>query len=201
MNENEELFGEDRLRDVAEKNYFAHPRALVNSVRHAVSGFVGEAERSDDITMLALEYGVPPEVTASLVVPARLDELTTVNEFIHTELDRRLCPKRAQNQLDIAVEELFVNVAHYAYPDATPESPGSVRVSYTYSAEPPSVTIDIIDDGVPYDPLAKPDAVTPLEIEDVPIGGLGILMAKRSVDEMRYERVDGSNVVTIVKRW
>ena len=201
MNENEELFGEDRLRDVAEKNYFAHPRALVNSVRHAVSGFVGEAERSDDITMLALEYGVPPEVTASLVVPARLDELTTVNEFIHTELDRRLCPKRTQNQLDIAVEELFVNVAHYAYPDATPESPGSVRVSYTYSAEPPSVTIDIIDDGVPYDPLAKPDAVTPLEIEDVPIGGLGILMAKRSVDEMRYERVDGSNVVTIVKRW
>ena len=201
MNESEELFGESRLEDVAKAGFDAHPRALVNAVRREVSSFAGNAEQSDDITMLALEVGVPPEVTASLVVPAAVDELTRVNEFIHTELDRRLCPKRAQNQIDIAVEELFVNVAHYAYPDATPESPGSVRVSYTYSAEPPSVTIDIIDDGIPYDPLAKPDAVTPLEIEDVPIGGLGILMAKRSVDEMRYERVDGSNVVTIVKRW
>ena len=61
--------------------------------------------------------------------------------------------------------------------------------------------VQIADDGIPYNPLAKPDAVTPDDIMDVPIGGLGILMAKRSVDEMRYERIDGSNVVTIVKKW
>lgn len=103
--------------------------------------------------------------------------------------------------LDIALEELFVNVAHYAYPDATPDRPGEVRVSYTYSAEPPSITVEIEDEGIPFDPLSRPDAVTPTSIEDVPIGGLGILMAKRSVDEMRYERTDGTNVVTITKRW
>ena len=108
---------------------------------------------------------------------------------------------RAQRQLDIALEELFVNVAHYAYPDATPDRPGEVRVSYTYSAEPPSITVEIEDEGIPFDPLSRPDAVTPTSIEDVPIGGLGILMAKRSVDEMRYERTDGTNVVTITKRW
>ena len=124
-----------------------------------------------------------------------------MNEFLHAELERRLCPKRAQNQLDIAVEELFVNVCHYAYPDATPEEPGTVRVQRTYSAEPQSIVVDIIDEGIPYDPLAKPDAVTPTDIADVPIGGLGILMAKRSVDEMRYERVNNCNVVTIVKAW
>lgn len=95
----------------------------------------------------------------------------------------------------------FVNVAHYAYPDATPDRPGEVRVSYTYSAEPPSITVEIEDEGIPFDPLSRPDAVTPTSIEDVPIGGLGILMAKRSVDEMRYERTDGTNVVTITKRW
>lgn len=74
-------------------------------------------------------------------------------------------------------------------------------VSYTYSAEPPSITVEIEDEGIPFDPLSRPDAVTPTSIEDVPIGGLGILMAKRSVDEMRYERTDGANVVTITKRW
>lgn len=74
-------------------------------------------------------------------------------------------------------------------------------VSCTYSAEPPSITVEIEDEGIPFDPLSRPDAVTPTSIEDVPIGGLGILMAKRSVDEMRYERPDGANVVTIAKRW
>ena len=144
---------------------------------------------------------MPPEITATLTVDAKPSELPRVNEFIHTELDRRLCPLRAQSQIDIAVEELFVNVCHYAYPEATPDNPGKVRVSYTYSAEPPSVRIDIADEGIPYNPLAKPDAVTPDDIMEVPIGGLGILMAKRSVNEMRYEREGSSNIVTVIKKW
>ena len=201
MDVDDRQYGEQRLEELATESYPLHPRELIETVRRSVAEYTVGAEQSDDITILALEVGVPPEITATLTVPANVAELPHVNEFIHTELDRRLCPLRTQNQLDIAVEELFVNVAHYAYPDATPEDPGSVRISYTYSAEPPSITVDIADDGIPYDPLAKPDAVTPDDIMDVPIGGLGILMAKRSVDEMRYERIDGSNVVTIVKKW
>ncbi|MBP3866586.1 MAG: SpoIIE family protein phosphatase, partial [Eggerthellaceae bacterium] len=201
MDTRNEQYGENRLKAIADENYPMHPRELVKTVRSDVAAFAGEAEQSDDITILALEVGVPPEITATLVIPADVKELPQVNEFIHDELDRRLCPMRAQNQLDIAVEELFVNVAHYAYPEATPDNPGMARVSYTYSADPPSITVDIADDGIPYNPLAKPDAVTPDDIMEVPIGGLGILMAKRSVDEMRYARVDGSNIVTIVKKW
>ena len=195
------LYGEERLEQLVNENYFLHPRRLVQAVHRDVSVHARGAEQSDDITILALEVGVPPELTATLVVPADVDELPRVNAFIHNELDRRLCPVRVQNQLDIAVEELFVNVAHYAYPDATPENPGEARVSYTYSADPPSICVDIADDGIPYNPLEKPDAVTPDNIIDVPIGGLGILMAKRSVDEMSYKRVDTSNVVSIVKKW
>ena len=201
MNAAGELYGEDRLREIATEHFVLHPRALINAVHHDVAKHAAGAEQSDDITMLAMEIGVPPEVTATLIVPASVDELPHVNEFIHTELDRRMCPLRAQHQLDIAVEELFVNVAHYAYPDATPDNPGIARVSYTYSADPPSVRVDIADDGIPYDPLAKPDAVTPDNIMEVPIGGLGILMAKRSVDEMTYERLGGSNIVSIIKKW
>ena len=201
MDTGQVLYGEDRLMQVAQENFAVHPRELVEAVRRDVARYAQGAEQSDDITIMALEVGVPPEVTATLVVPARLDQFERVTEFIHTELDRRFCPKRAQNQLDIAFEELFVNVASYAYPDATEEDPGTVRVSYTYSAEPPSVIVTIADDGVPYDPLAKPDAVTPSDSMDVPIGGLGILMAKKSVDDMSYQYRDGSNVVTITKKW
>jgi len=201
MDEDGDLYGEQRLEELVKSNFTLHPRRLVDAVRRSVSLHAQGAEQSDDITILSLEVGVPPELTATITVPADVGELPTVNEFIHTELDRRLCPKRTQNQLDIAVEELFVNVAHYAYPDATDENPGTARISYTYNADPPSVQVDIADDGIPYNPLAKPDAVTPDDIADVPIGGLGILMAKRSVDDMTYERIDGSNVVTIIKKW
>ena len=198
---NECLYGEERLLAVAEESYRMHPRELIERVRASVAAYAEGAEQSDDITILALEVGVPPEVTATLEVLARVEELDRVNAFLHAELDRRLCPQRVQNQLDIAVEELFVNVCRYAYPGATSDEPGGVRIQRTYNADPPSVTVDIIDAGIPYDPLAKPDAVTPSNIEDVPIGGLGILMAKKCTDEMRYERTDGCNIVTIVKKW
>lgn len=139
-----------------------------------------------------------------LTVSADVTELPRVNEFLHAELDQRQCPARAQMQLDIAVEELFVNVCHYAYTDAPEGANRRVRITQAYSTEPPSITVEVIDSGTPYDPLAKPDAAGVDEynsIADVPIGGLGILMAKRSIDEMRYARVNGENVVTLVKKW
>ena len=201
LNEAREFYGEDRLEALVAKVQTLFPHDLVQAVLADVAAYAGEAEQSDDITILALKFGVPPEVTAKLTVPAVDAELDHVNDFIHTELDQRRCPKRAQNQLDIAVEELFVNIAHYAYPEATAENPGMARISCTYSTTPPSVTVELADDGIPFDPLAKPDAVLSDNIEEINIGGLGILMAKKSVDEITYERRDESNVVTIVKKW
>ena len=197
----EEQYGEDRLEELAQSDCTLHPRMLVDVVRNDVARFTKGAEQSDDITILALEVGVPPELTATLAVPAKLEELERVTAFIHSELDRRLCPLRAQNQIDIAVEELFVNVVNYAYADMPGQRENMVRVSYTYTTDPPSIKIDFVDEGVAFNPLAKPDTVTPSDIMDVPVGGLGILMTKRSVDEMTYERVDDTNVVSIVKRW
>ena len=136
-----------------------------------------------------------------MVLDADDKQLVHVFNFINEELKRRHAPKSVFNPLAIAAEELFVNVCHYAYPDATSENPGEVRVSYEYSPNPTSLTVTISDDGVPYDPLAKPDPVMHDNIADVPIGGLGIFMTKKSVDEISYERAEGSNVVTFVKRW
>ena len=200
----EEQYGEDRLMRLAQDCFAMHPRELVDRLAKSVATHALGAEQSDDITILALEVGVPPEEKVSLTVSADVSELENVFEFLHTELDRRLCPVRSQNQLDIAVEELFVNSCHYAYEGADESVERCVRITYSYSAEPRSLSVEIIDDGKPFDPLAKPDAAKVDEyanVLDVPIGGLGILMAKKNVDKMRYERVGDSNVVTLVKCW
>ena len=148
------------------------------------------------------KMGVPAEEKAVLTVPADTAELPRVNEFLHAGLDRHSCPAHVKGQLDIAVEELFVNVCRYAYEGAGADVARTALVTQAFDVDPPSVTVEIIDSGTPFDPLAKPDAATADSFEsvaDIPIGGLGILMAKQSVDEMRYDRVDGRNVVTLVK--
>ena len=195
------FFGDDRLIETLERFTGMNARSVSVGVRRAITDFTKDAEQSDDITMVSLRYGVPPEKRAIMVLPADVSQLIHVQNFIHEELRRRGAPKAVYSPLDIAAEELFVNVCHYAYPDDTPEDRGEVRIEFEYEASPPSLTVSISDDGVPYDPLAYPEAVTPDDIEAVPIGGLGILMARRSVDDMVYERAGESNVVTFRKGW
>jgi anti-sigma regulatory factor (Ser/Thr protein kinase) len=196
-----QLFGEERLEENLRLLTDMNPRSLCLGIRRVLGDFALGAVQSDDITMLALKYGVPPEKRALMLLPAETGQLVHLCGFIHEELHRRHAPKSVFNAIDIAAEELFANVCHYAYPDAAPDEPGEARIEFEYEASPPTLTVTISDDGVPYNPLEKPDAVTPDDIRDVPIGGLGILMAKRSVDGMRYERVDGSNVLTFRKSW
>ena len=195
------FFGEERLMETLDRYVGMNARSVSVGVRRAITDFTLDAEQSDDITMLSLRYGVPPEKRAIMVLPADVHQLIHVQNFIHEELRRRGAPKSVYGPLDIAAEELFVNVCHYAYPDATSDDPGEVRIEFEYEASPPALTVTIADDGVPYDPLAYPEAQTPDDIAAVPIGGLGILMARRSVDEMAYEHVEGSNVLTFRKGW
>ena len=201
MDVNGTLFGEDQLLETLERYVGLNARSMSVGVRRAITDFTLDAEQSDDITMLTMRYGVPPEKRAVMVLPADVSQLIHVCNFIHEELHRRGAPASVYNPLDIAAEELFVNVCHYAYPDDTEENPGEVRIGFEYESNPPALTVTISDDGIPYNPLAKPDAVTPDDIADVPIGGLGILMAKNSVDDMQYERVDGTNILTFRKGW
>ena len=98
-------------------------------------------------------------------------------------------------QVDVAVEELFVNIAHYAYAPDT----GSATIRVAPRQDPKGVAITFVDRGVPYDPLAKEDPDVTLSAEERQIGGLGIYMVKKSMDDMQYEYRDGQNVLTIVK--
>ena len=130
-----------------------------------------------------------------ITVKAVDEELNNVIAFVTEQLEAFDCPMKVQTQIEVAVEELFVNIAHYAY---SPEI-GHATVRVTVSNEPLSVEITFIDNGVPYDPLAKPDPDVTLSAEERKIGGLGIYMVKKSMDDIQYEYKDGRNILTIKK--
>ena len=129
-----------------------------------------------------------------LTIEAKVDNLNEVTLFVDEILEASDCSMKAQMQIDIAVEELFVNVAHYAYGD------GVGMVTIRVSVEDSKAVITFIDGGVPYDPLAKPDPDVTLSAQERAIGGLGIFMVKKSMDKMEYEYTDGKNVLTITKK-
>ena len=104
-------------------------------------------------------------------------------------------PPKAMMQINVSVEEIFVNIAHYAYSDKTGEAVIEVEID----DEPKTVTITFIDRGVKYDPLAKPDPDVTLSVKDRQIGGLGTFMTKKFMDELSYEYLDGQNVFAMKK--
>lgn len=131
-----------------------------------------------------------------LTVEARTEELDRVLAFLDERLEAMDCPMKTQMQIDIAAEELFVNIAHYAYAPAI----GQATIRFRALDAPPAAEITFVDSGIPYNPLAKPDPDVTLSSDERPIGGLGIYMVKKSMDEVRYQHTDGQNVLTIVKR-
>ena len=130
-----------------------------------------------------------------LTVPATLEELETVQDFIEGELETYGCPMKTMLQVSVAVEEIYVNIAHYAY---HPEI-GEATIRCAVGGDPLQVTIQFLDSGKPFDPLAKPDADITLSAEERQIGGLGILMVKKTMDDVVYEYKDGCNVLTLKK--
>ena len=130
-----------------------------------------------------------------LTLAATVENIETVTEFVNAQLEMLDCPIKAQMQIDIAIDELFGNIAHYAY---TPEV-GNATVRVEVSEAPLAVIITFIDNGIPYDPLAKDDPDITLSAEKREIGGLGIYMVKKSMDEITYEYKDGQNILTIKK--
>lgn len=130
-----------------------------------------------------------------LTIPATVENIEKVTEFVNSQLEEINCPIKAKMQIDIAIDELFGNIAHYAYKPET--GPATVRVEVTEA--PISVIVTFIDHGIPYDPLKKDDPDVTLSSEERAIGGLGIFMVKKTMDEITYEYKDGQNILSIRK--
>lgn len=226
----EELYGSDRM--VAALNTAAGetPEKTLAAVQRDVDAFVGDAPQFDDLTMLCLHYrgteesvdGVT-EMTgesetalldapiAELTLDATLENLAQVMAFAEQNMEALDVPMKAQMQINIAVDEIFSNIANYAYGTEIGQVTVQMctlqkteRAEDQNASEPDNtgaIILTFIDRGVPYDPLAKEDPDTTLSLEEREIGGLGIFMVKKSMDEMTYEYKDGQNILRIRKNY
>jgi len=209
MNPHLELFSEERLVAALNNNKDATCRELLHAVKNEVDNFCGGAEQADDITMLALKIGGPQETESrhgqessvdnaeddkmkELRLEAKSENLDTVMDFVNGELEKCGYPVELQNEIDMAVEEIFINIANYAY---SPESgEAAVFISTT-----DKTILKFEDTGRPYNPLlhSGPDLEKPLSERE--IGGLGIFLVKKIMDTVEYCRVDNKNILIMTK--
>ncbi len=191
-NSADELYGEERLRNALNSREFATMEELCEFIKADVDTFVGEADQFDDITMVAIKYVGIPSIT---IDEAEISDVQTVTEFIESELEKINCPMKAVMQINIAIDELFSNIVKYGYPDKK----GSVTVKFIHHSDPKSVFIRFEDDGIPYNPLTKEDPDVTLSADERDIGGLGVFVVKKTMDDMRYKYENGKNILTIKK--
>ena len=131
-----------------------------------------------------------------LTIKAVIENLPAVTAFLDEILEGADCSMKAQMQLDVAMDELFGNIARYAY--APGEGDATVRVSVDADARVAEVTL--IDSGIPFNPLEASQPDTAASAEDRPIGGLGIFLVRKTMDDVSYVRDGDRNVLTLRKK-
>lgn len=195
------FYGEKRLIDALNQPFYGEMAKLDENVSSSIAEFSGKAEQFDDITMLSLKYNGSKESGKArsemneLKVKADVSELDRVLSFADSILESMDCSMKSQMQIDVAIEEIFVNIAHYAYPSGD----GEATINIESDTSSGTVSITFIDQGTPYDPLKNSDPDITLSADDRPIGGLGIFMVKKSMDDVSYEYKDNQNRLTIKK--
>ena len=137
------------------------------------------------------------DIFKKIRVAATKENLETVTAFLDEILDEKVCPLKIRLQIDLALEEMYINIANYAY---TPKT-GEMELRVEFDEAERELTLVLIDSGIPYDPLAKKDPDVTLSAEKRKIGGLGIYLVKKTMDSMTYERRDGRNIVTMKKKF
>ena len=130
-----------------------------------------------------------------LTLAAALENIPVVTAFIDEQLETRSCSMRAQLQIDVAIDELFGNISHYAYPNGT----GDVTVRFDFDETTRTASITFIDSGIPFDPLQKDDPDVTISADKREVGGLGIFMVKKTMDSVKYRYENGCNILTIQK--
>ena len=130
-----------------------------------------------------------------LTIPAEIGELDRVLDFVNAELEENDCPPKVQIQIDVAVEEIFVNIASYAY---TPNH-GSATIRVETEGDPKLLAVRFTDSGIRYNPLERADPDVSLDADDRGMGGLGIYMVKKSMDRLEYEYSGDRNILTLYK--
>ena len=197
-NTENKLYGEDRLLTFMNQNATVDAVTLLPALKSNIDEFVGEAPQFDDITMLMFDYK-PKEGGANMTYqtfPAKVEALSDVLGFVDRVLESYECPMKIQTAICVAIEEVFVNVAHYAYGDGE----GDMTLGIGFDEESRNITFRMSDKGTPFDPLKKPDPDITLSAEEREIGGLGIFITKKTMDTVSYAYENGENILTMIKK-
>lgn len=201
MDENRQFFGEERLKQLLDHLEFNSLKKILTEIKRDIDCFVGNEPQFDDITMLMLRYTGCQLTGNKWELPAEEELLEDVLKLIGTVLEKQNCPEDVHNLIKLSVEEIFVNIAKYAYGD---EEKKTVQIEVNkkdYDKPQKGIQIQFLDSGIPYNPLLKQDADISLSAEAREIGGLGIYMVKASMDHVRYEYLEGKNCLIMEKKW
>ena len=196
MNATKEQFRMESVNDMAIKAHAEHqqePHQLIDLMTEAVGQFVGDAEQSDDLTMMAIQY---IKKHNSIVLPNDTQEVPRLNTFVSDMCNSLDAPLNVTAQVQLAVEEAVVNVMDYAYPAGTR---GELTVEV--QADDEQLQFIIRDTGIPFDPTTTPEIDTTLSAKDRPIGGLGIHLVRQIMDDVQYRRIGEFNVLTLIKKY
>ena len=197
-NAQNKLYGEDRLLTFMNQNASMEATKLLPALKVNIDEFVGEAPQFDDITMLMFDYKPHKggERMMNKTFPAKTEALPDVLGYVEQVLEEFECPMKIQMALCVAIEEVFVNVAHYAYPGGE----GNVTLGVGLDEESRVLTFRMADQGVPFDPLKKPDPDITLSAEEREVGGLGIFITKKTMDSVVYAYEKDENILTMTKK-
>ncbi len=190
-NAENELFGTDRMLAALNSCREASSSRILQGVHRHMDDFVGQADQFDDITMLCIEMkNIAADMKKISVFPS-LSELPAATAFFEEQITAAGVSQKLVAQVNMAVDEIFSNIARYS---------GATLASLGCRVSDGEIVLRFSDNGRPYDPTEKPDPDTTLSAEERELGGLGIFMVKKTMDEMHYEYSDGLNILTLIKR-
>ncbi len=194
-NGDKQLYGEERLSRFVNTHAMLTARKLVHDLKADIDCFVGDAPQFDDITMLMFDYWGGTAMKEEKNFPADDNALPEVQGFFEGLMEQLACPMKTQIAVSVVIEEVFINIAHYAYP----EGEGRAVAAFAFDPETRIATFEFRDRGIPFDPLKQeePDITLPAEERD--IGGLGILITRKTMDRVTYRYEDGENILTMQK--
>lgn len=196
INKAEESFGMERTLATLNASPHASPEELCNNMTAAITDFAGNTEQFDDITMLSFQYYGQRSHLRTLVVEAVTDNLGRVTEWVEEMLTILDVPMKTKMQILLAVEEVFVNIANYAYAPGV----GDAVIRIGYDMDTHTVKLTFLDTGTPYNPLEREDPNTTLSAEEREVGGLGIYLVKESMDKVEYLHNVTYNILTLEKK-
>ena len=183
------LYGTDRMLLALNDAKDSTCRQLLDALHRDVDTFVNGAAQFDDMTMLCIEMKDAASAMKKIQLTPTLDKLPEATAFFEDTLSAADVPMKAIARVNIAVDEIFSNIAQYS---------GASSVTLGCALSEGKATLRFSDNGRPYDPTEKPDPDTTLSAEERDIGGLGIFMVKKIMDEVSYEYTDGLNILTLV---